>query len=116
MEELSLREREKSIPLGGVTDLPRWPICLDGCGESAARSEFTGYAAPNGANRRRNVAQHPVYGVFVEYSEVTVSKQIKLQRFKLQAQFFRLISDDDRAVIWQPSFRTNGSVFPEIEW
>src|SRR6202007_2657417 len=74
-----------------------------------------GPAAPAGGSRTDYIAEHPVHGVLVKNSKISVREQIHLQSLQLQAHFAWFVSDRDLAIVRKSGLRAHGRIFRELD-
>lgn len=87
---------------------------VNGATESAPSREDSCHGGPFGFAGFHDVLQDPIHGVFVEYAQIAVGKDIEFKGFEFQTRFVRHIMKGDGAKIWQAGFGTNGGIFRDF--
>lgn len=90
-------------PLGSLVPTGTRIPGFDNGPDSSSRVELSGHDGGHGAAGGDNILQDPVNGIFVEYSQVPVSLDVRFQRLELQAGISGGVTDPD-----QPEIRLAG--------
>jgi hypothetical protein len=92
-----------------------WPAGFNGCGNTAAGTEFAADNGPDGVAGFHHVFEDLVDDVFLEDAEVAVAEEIFLEGFEFEAAAAGHVADGERTKVRQSGLGADGCQFGIVD-
>lgn len=97
------------LPRSGIasnlSDDRAGPSSFNGGGNSAAGAKFAFHDSPDRVARPNHILKDLIHGIFLEYSQIPVAKEILFPRFQLKALFAGHVAEGNHPEIGKPRLR-----------